>query len=57
MSNADMLVEMIRLSEQFGWVTEGHLYRSGYCHVEGETKDGKEFSLSLNMKEEKKDGN
>lgn len=55
MSNADMMVEMIRLAEQFGKVTEVHLYKSGYFNIEGETKAGKEFSLSLNVKEEKKD--
>jgi hypothetical protein len=57
MSNADMLVEMIRLGDQFGKVTEVHLYKSGYCHIDGETKDGKKFSMSLDVKEEKKDGN
>ena len=55
MSNADILIEMIRLGEQFGKVTEVHLYKSGYCHIDGESKSGKEFSLSPNVKEEKKD--
>lgn len=57
MSNADMLVEMIRLGEQFGEVTEVQLFKSGYINIDGKTKDGKEFYLALNVKEEKKDGN
>ena len=56
MSNADILVEMIRLGEQFGKLTEVRMYKSGYCHIDGETKGGKEFSLILNMKEEAKNG-
>lgn len=53
MSNADMLVEMIRLAEQFGKVEQGQLYKSGYINIEGKTKDGKEFYLALNVKEDK----
>ena len=55
MSNADMLVEMIRLAEQFGKVEQAHQYPDGYSHVNGKTKDGKQFTLSLSFKEEEKD--
>ena len=55
MSNADMIVEMIRLAEQFGQVTEAQLYKSGYIHIDGKTKDGKGFYLSWNFKEENED--
>ena len=57
MSNADIFVEMIRLAEQFGKVTEAQMYKSGYINIEGKTKDGNEFYLSRSVKEEKKDGN
>ena len=55
MSNADMLVEMIRLAEQFGKVTDAHLYHNDFINIEGKTKDGKDFNLSLSIKEEEKD--
>lgn len=55
MSNADMMVEMIRLAEQFGKVRESHMYHNDYLTVDGVTKDGKKFDLSLMIKEEKKD--
>lgn len=56
MRNADMMVEMIRLCDQYGEVLESHLYDNDYLTVKGKTKDGKEFSLSLIVnKEEKKD--
>ena len=55
MSNADMLVEMIRLAEQFGNVGQTQMFKSGYINIEGETKDGKSFYMCLNVKEEEKD--
>lgn len=56
MRNADMMVEMIRLCDQYGEVLQSHLYDNDYLTVKGKTMDGKEFSLSLIVnKEEKKD--
>lgn len=56
MSNADMIVEMVRLGDQYGEVVEAHLYDNNYLTVEGKTWDGEKFSLSLIVrKEEKKD--
>lgn len=57
MSNADMLVEMIRLGEQFGNVECAMMYPNDFLTVEGETKDGRKFTLSLTMKEVQKNGN
>lgn len=51
MSNADMLVEMIRLGEQFGSVECAMMYPNDFLTVEGETKDERKFTLSLTMKE------
>ena len=55
MSNADMLIEMIRLAEQFGKVEQVHLFTDDFCNVDGKTKDGKYFKLSLSVREENKD--
>ena len=55
MSNADMFIEMIRLAEQFGNVVTAHMFSADYLSIDGETKDGKGFNLSLCLKEEKKD--
>ena len=55
MSNADMLVEMIRLADQFGGIENAHLYDNGFINIEGMTKGGMKFSLSLSVKEEEKD--
>ena len=55
MSNADIFIEMIRLGEQIGKVVQIHLYANDYGHIEGETKDGKEFYMGLTIKEGNKD--
>ena len=55
MSNADIMVEMIRLAEQIGNVKDAHMYHKDFISIEGETKAGNVFSLSLNVREEKKD--
>ena len=54
MSNADMFVEMIRLAEQFGEAVTAHMYENDYLTIEGRTKDGKDFSLNLMIKEDNK---
>jgi hypothetical protein len=50
-----MFVEMIRLAEQIGTVEEAHMYTNDYLYINGETKDGKKFNLSLGLREENKD--
>ena len=57
MSNADIFVEMVRLTEQIGSVVVAHMYDNGFLTVDGKTKDGKKVNLSLIVKEEEKDGN
>ena len=55
MTNADIFVEVIRLGEQIGMVSDSHMYAGDYFTVEGKTRDGKKFTLSLTMREENKD--
>ena len=45
------------LAERVGTVTDAHLYNAEFITVDGETHNGKKFSITLNMKEEEKDGN
>lgn len=54
MSNADIMVEMIRLAEQIGNVEAAHMYSNGLLSIDGKTKAGKMFGLNLIMKEEEK---
>ena len=54
MSNADILVEMIRLADQFGCIEDAHLYHNDFITIEGKIKSGKKFSLSLSVKEDEK---
>lgn len=55
MSNADIMVEMVRLAEQIGKVKAAHMYSNDYISIDGKTKDGKSFNMNLTMEEEKKD--
>lgn len=57
MSNADILVEIIRLAEQIGNVENAHMYNNDYFSIEGKSKGGKKFNLSLSLREEEKNGN
>ena len=57
MSNADIMVEMIRLAEQIGNVEDAHLYNGNFFTIDGKTKDGKKFGMSLSIKEEDENGN
>ena len=56
MSNADILIEMVRLGEQIGEVEDAHMYPNDYISIYCKTKDGKTCNLTMTMpKEEKKD--
>lgn len=54
MRNADIFIEMMRLGEQVGEVKYA-MHNHGFFAVEGKTKDGKKFSFTLSLKEEKED--
>lgn len=57
MSNADIMVEVIRLAEQIGNVEDAHLYPNDYISVDGKTRDGKVFYINVSLREGEKNGN
>lgn len=54
----DYFKAMLEVADKIGKVDKAELskYRSGWIDIEGTTKDGKKFDLSLRL-EEPKDGN
>lgn len=57
MSNVNemTLVKMIGIVKDIGTITSANWYEDGYITVSGITEDGTEISMSLVVKEEKKD--
>lgn len=50
--------QLVNTACLLGVVKQAHLYESGFVAIEGKTYEGKDFSLTLSIKEEeKKDGN
>lgn len=50
--------ELVEIGRSIGDLANAHLYDSGFISIEGKTKEGKKFSLSLHIaEEEKNDGN
>ena len=49
--------KLIEIGTNLGCITNAHLYHNDFITIEGKTAEGKEFSLSLHIKEEKNDGN
>lgn len=47
--------QMVITAKDVGTVKAANMYNDGFMTVEGETKDGKKFSLTLCVKEEEKD--
>lgn len=54
---SEVLCRLIGLGNDIGTVTSAMMYDNGFITVDGETKDGKKFNLSLTVREEEKDGN
>lgn len=48
---------LLHLAGGVGTVTSAMMYDSGFMTVEGKTAEGKKFSVTLNIMEDKKDGN
>lgn len=42
----------MELAERVGTVTDAHLYNAEFITIDGETSDGKHFSITVSMKEE-----
>lgn len=49
--------KMIEIGTKLGAITDAHMYHNDFITIEGKTAEGKEFSLSLHIEEEKNDGN
>ena len=45
----------LTLAETIGSVKEAHMYDAHFISVEGVTTDGDQFTVTLNLKEEKED--
>ena len=46
------------LAERIGTVVEAHMYGAEFITVDGQTHDGRVFTITMNVKEEEKtDGN
>lgn len=54
-ANEKVLFSMISIVRDIGTVTSANWYEDGYITVSGVTGDGAEISMSLVVKEEKKD--
>ena len=52
-----ILQKLIEIGTTVGNITDVHLYNNDFINIEGMTADGKKFSLSLHIREEKNDGN
>ena len=49
--------KLLAVAGEAGSVTSADLYDNGFIHIEGKTKEGKTFTISMSVKEEEKDGN
>ena len=45
------------VAEEVGTVSSAMMYESGFITVDGKTKDGKKFAITLTIKEEEENGN
>ena len=47
--------KLLAVAGEAGSVTSADLYDNGFIHIEGKTKEGKTFTISMSVKEEEKD--
>lgn len=57
MFTAKTLLDCIEFAGFMGNVTSAHMYDDKFIVVEVTSRDGKDFSITMNAKEEKEDGN
>ena len=50
----DVFEKLIYIGNCVGNITRANMYNSEFMTVEGKTKDGKKFSVTLSIKEEEK---
>ena len=48
---------LIKIAEWVGTVNRANMHNDDFMIVEGTTADGREFHVSLNIREEENDGN
>ena len=49
------LKNLLEFADRIGIVKQMLCYSSGFCTVEGKTRDGKNFDITLHIEEEEKD--
>lgn len=49
--------KLLAVAAEAGTVTSAMLYDSGFVSIDGETQEGKKFTITMSIKEEEKDGN
>ena len=54
---SNILHQLIFIGENVGTVDCVHYYSKDFITLEGTTNDGKKYTITLNIKEEEKDGN
>ena len=52
-----ILKNLLEFADRMGVVDQMLGYDNGFCTVEGKTRDGKKFSISLHIEEVTDDGN
>ena len=50
-------VDLLVTANNAGIVTSAMMYESGFITIDGKTEEGKNFSITMSVKEEEKDGN
>ena len=49
-------VKLLAVAAEAGTVTSAMLYKSGFITIDGKTEEGKDFSITMSIKEEENDG-
>lgn len=49
--------KLLDIGTELGAITEAHMYKNDFITIEGKTAEGKKFSLTLHIEEDKNDGN
>jgi hypothetical protein len=49
---SNIFQKMLEISVKIGNITNAHLYDNDFINIEGESYEGKKFSLTLHIKED-----
>ena len=50
-----ILKNLLEFADRIGVVVDMHCYENGFLTVDGKTRDGKKFDITLHIKEEEED--